>query len=55
MVSGHLEQDESLKQAIVREAFEEVGIILNEENIRVVCMVRKASNDNYFNYFLTTN
>lgn len=53
MVAGHLEQNESLKQAIVREAFEEVGIILNEENIRVVCMVRRASNDNYFNYFLT--
>lgn len=54
MVSGHLESGESLKQAIAREAFEEVGITLNEVDINVVCMIRRVDNDNYFNYFLTT-
>ena len=40
MVSGHLEKNESLKQAMVREAFEEVGIIINEEDLKIVCEIR---------------
>lgn len=54
MVSGHLEKNESLKQAIIREAFEEVGIIIKEDNVQIVCEIRRGDNDNYFNYFLTT-
>ncbi len=54
MVSGHLEKNESLKQAMIREAFEEVGILIKEENIQIVCEIRRGDNDNYFNYFLTT-
>ncbi len=55
MVSGHLEKNESLVQAIIRETYEEVGIVIKEENIRVVCEIRRGDNDNYFNYFLTTS
>lgn len=52
VVSGHLEANESLKQAIVRESFEEVGIVLKEDDLKIACAIRRGSNDNYFNWFL---
>lgn len=55
MVSGHLEQNESLKQAIIRETLEEIGVNVNEEDINIICMIRRGDNDNYFNYFLAAN
>ena len=33
-ISGHLEKDESLSSAIIRESTEEVGIVLKEEDLR---------------------
>ena len=55
MVSGHLEKNESLKQAIIRESLEEVGITIKEQDINIVCVIRRGDNDNYFNYFLATD
>lgn len=55
MVSGHLEQNESLKQAIIRETLEEIGVSVSETNIDIVCVIRRGDNDNYFNYFLVAN
>lgn len=54
-VAGHVESGENLKQAIAREAFEEVGIKINEEDLQYVCMVRRGDNDNYINFFLKAN
>lgn len=53
MIAGHVEEDESLSKAVIREAYEEVGISIKEEDVSVVCMVRKVAEDSYFNYFLT--
>ena len=55
MVSGHLEQNESLKQAIIRETKEEIGVNIKAEDINISSMIRRGNNDNYFNFFLTTN
>lgn len=54
-VSGHLEKEESLKQAMAREALEEVGIKIKEEDLEIICMIRRSDNDNYINYFLKCN
>lgn len=54
-VAGHVEEGEDLKQAIVREAFEEVGIKIKEEDLQYVCMIRRGDNDNYINFFLKSN
>lgn len=50
LVSGHVEAGESLKQATVREAFEEVGITIKKEDLEFVCLHHKP--DAYINFFL---
>lgn len=50
-VAGHVERGESLKQAMIREAKEEAGIILKEEDLEYVCAIRKKSHEEYINFF----
>ena len=54
-ISGHVEEGESLKQAIARETLEEAGIKIKEEDIETICMIRRSDNDNYINFFLKCN
>lgn len=42
LVAGHVESKESLKQAIIREAKEEIGINLSKQDLEYVCMVRNG-------------
>ena len=52
-VSGHLESNESLLQGVIRETREEVGIKLEDDKVRFVCFIRRASDNNYINsYFM---
>lgn len=46
LVAGHLEGDESFRQAIVREAKEEVDIILNLDDLEVVHITHKKKKIN---------
>lgn len=55
LVGGHVENNESLKNATIRESKEELGIDINESNLRYVCMIRKGKNDDYVNVFLMTD
>lgn len=57
LISGHLEGNETVKQAMIREAKEEAGIIISSENLHVVhTMHRKSSDDlEYIDFFLTVN
>lgn len=55
LVSGHLESGESLKQAMVREAKEEIGIDINENELSYVCGIRRGDNDNYINFYFKTD
>lgn len=55
VVSGRLDENKSLKQAMISGWFEEIGITIKEENIKVICEIRRGDNDNYFNYFLKTS
>ena len=55
LVSGHVEDGESLKKAIIRESKEEIGIDVLEDDLKYVCITRKGDNDNYINTFLFTD
>lgn len=55
VVGGHVEEGESLKQAMVRETKEEVGINIKEEKLKYVCGIRRAENENYINFFFYTD
>lgn len=54
LVSGHLEEGETLKEAIIREAKEEVGIFLTKEELTFIGTFH-FSNDNYLNFYFTTS
>ena len=47
LVSGHVDGEESIRRAGVREAYEEVGVTINENDLRFVHIAhrRKESND----------
>lgn len=52
--AGHLDPNESLTQAMAREAKEEIGIGLNLEDLKLVhTMHRKETNDNRVDFFFT--
>ena len=54
--SGHVEANESMKHAMCREAKEELGIIINEDDLEFVCMIHKNSEGCvYFNGYFKAN
>ena len=59
LVAGHLEGDESFRQAMTREAKEEAGIILNSDDLKVVHITHKrkmaGEDSERIDIFLTAN
>ena len=53
VVAGHLDGNEQVKTAAVREAREEVGIQIAPEDLRVVGVMHRLSNDERIDFFLT--
>ena len=54
--SGHVDANESMKHAMCREAKEELGITINEDDLDFVCMIHKNSNGNiYYNGYFKAN
>ena len=52
--AGHVEEDEELIKAMQREAFEEIGIKIKKEDLKIVhVMQRKATDRESIDYFLT--
>ena len=53
-VSGHVEADESMTQALCREAREEIAIHIQPDDLKFVCLLHKHDlNTTYYNgYFL---
>lgn len=54
--AGHMDGNETPRQACVRECGEEIGISLKPEDLTVVhTMYRKAANDERIDFFMTTS
>ena len=52
--SGHVEDNESMKVAMCREAKEELGIEILPEDLEEVCIIHKKSNHIYYNGYFKT-
>jgi ADP-ribose pyrophosphatase YjhB (NUDIX family) len=52
VVAGHLNGEESVTQAAIREAHEEVGIALRPTDLTVVGVMHRVSNDERIDFFL---
>ncbi len=50
-VGGHVEKGESIKQAAIREAKEECGIDIKEEDLEFICGIRNGKREQYLNFF----
>jgi len=51
-VAGHLEDDETLYQAMVREAREEIGIELVTESLEIVHVMHRLKDPGYIDFFI---
>jgi len=52
VIAGHLEGDEEIKAAAIREAREEVGIEISPLDLEVVGVMHRKSNDERIDFFL---
>jgi 8-oxo-dGTP diphosphatase len=52
VIAGHLDGDEEVKTAAVREAREEAGIAIAPEDLTVVGVMHRKSNDERIEFFL---
>lgn len=53
--SGHLENNESVISGIIREAKEEAGVVIKEEDLRMVHVMHRRVNYDYLDiYFVST-
>lgn len=53
LVSGHLDGEESVVDAMVREAKEEAGITVYAPDLKVVVVMHRKANHEYVDFFLT--
>ena len=54
VIAGHLEGDETVAAAVIREAAEEVGICIQLEDVEVVGVMHRQEGDERIDWFLTT-
>lgn len=54
VVAGHLDGGEEIKSATIREAREEVGIQISREDLQVVGVMHRRSDDERIDFFLVT-
>ena len=52
VIAGHLDGDEEVVTAMIREAREEAGVTLAPEDMRVVGVMHRKSNDERIDFFL---
>src|SRR5262245_56762891 len=52
VVAGHVEQGEAVTQAALREVYEEVGMSLSRDRLRVVGVIHRKSREERVDFFL---
>lgn len=52
--AGHLDGGETIIHAMLRETYEEIGINLLEEDLKVVHVMHRLADKEYIDFFLTT-
>lgn len=55
VVAGHLDGNEEVKAAMIREAQEEAGIMLSPENLEVVGVMHRKSTEERVDFFLAAS
>ena len=55
MIAGHLDGNEDIKSAMIREAREEAGIEITPNNIEIVSVIHRKSDDERIDFFLTAH
>lgn len=55
VIAGHLEGDEEIKAAAIREAQEEIGIKISPADLQVVGVMHRKSTDERIDFFLATS
>ncbi|MCY3410434.1 MAG: NUDIX domain-containing protein [Candidatus Heimdallarchaeota archaeon] len=55
LVAGHLEGNETVKQAMMREAREEVGIELDDKELEVIGVMHRKSDEERIDWFLSAH
>jgi len=51
LIAGHLDGNESVSNAMIREAFEEAGIRITKENIKPAKVLHRFSDHEYMDFF----
>ena len=52
LVAGHMDGNETIKQAMIREAKEEAGITINEKDLEIVTFLHRMTDPERFDFFL---
>src|SRR5512145_1221015 len=52
VVAGHVDAGETVTQAAIREAMEEAGVVLRPEDLQVVHVMNRKSNDERVDFFV---
>jgi 8-oxo-dGTP diphosphatase len=55
VVAGHLDGNEDVKSAMIREAMEEAGIEIKPSNIQIVGVMHRKSEDERIDFFLVAD
>jgi len=52
--AGHLDGGETIIHAMLRETYEEIGININENKLKVIYVMHRLTDKEYIDFFLTT-
>lgn len=52
LVAGHMDGNETIKQAMIREAYEEAGIIIDENDMEIAAFLHRKTDPERFDFFL---
>ena len=51
LASGHLDEGETIKHAMIREAEEEIGIVINPDDLKLVHVMQHKSQKHYIDFY----